>query len=225
MAPSKVVIIGGSLGQHIMNATAKLGHPTFAMVRSLTPSDPAKAQLLKSFQDAKVTLVGDLTDKASLVAALKQVDAVVSVVNGAQLVDQINILEAAKEAGTIKRLIPSEFGLDFEKVKMNVPLTTPMYEVKLNIRRAVREYVRNPLYVYGWVRVWQLLFSLNLHCDVGQAPPRGGKVDEYSDGNTKAISVDEDDIGTFTIKWDVEATSLYLDVKYVILDEYLDRFV
>ncbi|CAM6113489.1 unnamed protein product [Calypogeia fissa] len=70
MAPSNVLIIGGtgSLGQHILNASVKFGYPTSVLVRTLTPSDPAKAQLLKSFQDAKVTLlVGDLTDKASIV--------------------------------------------------------------------------------------------------------------------------------------------------------------
>ncbi|CAM6099863.1 unnamed protein product [Calypogeia fissa] len=307
MAPSKVLVIGGTgtLGQHIVNASVKLGHPTFALVRSLTPSDPAKAQLLKSFQDAGVTLlVGDVTDKASLLAALRQVDAVVSAVPGV-LAEQINILEAAKEAGTIKRFIPSEFGLDIGKVKRDVPLTSPTFEKKLKIRSAARESGIPYTWMVGFGFA-SYYFPLNLNYDLGKAPPRDGKMPVYSDGNTKAVSVDEEDIGTFTIKciddpraanksvfirpekniasqnevialWekkighvfekefvsgeevfksitklpvpanffraliyhcsvrgdmdlpldpahDVEATSLFPDVKYATLDEYLDRF-
>ena len=43
-----------------------------------------------------------MDDHESLVAAFKQVDVVISAVGGAQLKDQLKVLEAIKEAGTIK---------------------------------------------------------------------------------------------------------------------------
>ena len=46
---------------------------------------------------------GDLNDHGSLVAALKQVDIVISVVGGAVLLDgQLKLIEAIKEVGHIK---------------------------------------------------------------------------------------------------------------------------
>lgn len=109
MVLSKILIIGatGYIGKHLANASVRLGHPTFLFVRSKNPSDPAKAELLKSFTDAGATLVvGDITDHASLVAALKQVEVVICAVDDASNGTQVNILEAAKEAGTIKRFLP-----------------------------------------------------------------------------------------------------------------------
>ncbi|RLN23385.1 hypothetical protein C2845_PM07G04010 [Panicum miliaceum] len=66
---SKILVVGGTgyLGRHVVAASARLGHPTFALVRDTAPPDAARAALLKSFKDAGVTLVkGDLGDQASL---------------------------------------------------------------------------------------------------------------------------------------------------------------
>lgn len=56
---SKILIIGstGYIGKFVVLASARLGHPTFALVRDTTPADPAKAQLLQSFKDSGATLV------------------------------------------------------------------------------------------------------------------------------------------------------------------------
>lgn len=45
---------------------------------------------------------GSLEDHQSLVAALKQVDVVVSAVGGPQLPDQLKLIKAIKEVGHIK---------------------------------------------------------------------------------------------------------------------------
>jgi hypothetical protein len=47
-------------------------------------------------------LQGSLEDQASLVEAIKKVDVVISAVKGPQLTDQLNIIKAIKEVGTIK---------------------------------------------------------------------------------------------------------------------------
>jgi uncharacterized protein YbjT (DUF2867 family) len=44
---------------------------------------------------------GDIQDHESLVAALKQVDVVISTVGGAQLRDQLKLIAAIKEVGHI----------------------------------------------------------------------------------------------------------------------------
>lgn len=56
---SKILIIGGTgyIGKHIVQASAKAGHPTFALVRESTLSDPAKADLLNTFKTLGVNLV------------------------------------------------------------------------------------------------------------------------------------------------------------------------
>jgi hypothetical protein len=84
-------------------ASTRLGHPTFALVRDMAPSDAAKAALLKSFQDAGVTLVkGDLYDQASLVGAVRLADVVISTVGAQQIADQTRLIDAIKEAGNVK---------------------------------------------------------------------------------------------------------------------------
>lgn len=45
---------------------------------------------------------GSLEDQASLVEAIKKVDVVISAVKGPQMGDQLNIIKAIKEVGTIK---------------------------------------------------------------------------------------------------------------------------
>ncbi|KAL3697294.1 hypothetical protein R1sor_011370 [Riccia sorocarpa] len=120
---AKVLIIGatGFLGTYMVKASIKLGHPTFILVRSLTYSDPAKAQLLKSFRDSGVTVLeGDLIDHENLVNVLRQVDVVIATVSGSGIGEQANILKAAKEAGTIKRFLPSEFSsIDLDKATID----------------------------------------------------------------------------------------------------------
>lgn len=56
---SKILVIGGTgyIGKFIVEASAKAGHPTFALVRETTVSDPDKAKLIDSFKASGVTLV------------------------------------------------------------------------------------------------------------------------------------------------------------------------
>ncbi|KAJ1283000.1 hypothetical protein BS78_03G094000 [Paspalum vaginatum] len=115
---SSILVVGGTgyLGRRVVAASARLGHPTLALVRDTAPSDPAKAELLKSFEDAGVTLVkGDLYDHGSLVRAAKLADVVISTVRPPQLADQTRLLDAIKEAGNVKRFLPSEFGFDVDR--------------------------------------------------------------------------------------------------------------
>ncbi|KAG5543179.1 hypothetical protein RHGRI_016058 [Rhododendron griersonianum] len=102
---TKILIIGatGYIGKFIVEASAKSGHPTFALVRESTVSDPAKAKLIDGFKNSGVIVLhGDLYDHESLVKAIKQVDVVISTVSIMQLLDQVKIIAAIKEVGNVK---------------------------------------------------------------------------------------------------------------------------
>ncbi|BBN01143.1 protein MpLAR-like3 [Marchantia polymorpha subsp. ruderalis] len=133
---SKVLIIGatGYIGKNVCKASVKQGHPTFILVRSLISADPAKAELIKSFQESGVTAL------KSLVSAFRQVDVVNSTVGGASLVDQIKILQAATEAGTIKRFLPSEFGIEVDRLELEFRMTDGLFGDKRKVRRAIEKF-------------------------------------------------------------------------------------
>ncbi|KAK7309303.1 hypothetical protein RJT34_05914 [Clitoria ternatea] len=103
-AMSKILVLGGTgyIGKFIVKASAEAGHPTFALVRKGTVSNPEKSKLIESFKSSAVTLNGDdLSDHESLDKAIKQVDVVIFSVGGPQIDDQVKLIAAITEAGNI----------------------------------------------------------------------------------------------------------------------------
>ncbi|TVU46976.1 hypothetical protein EJB05_06550, partial [Eragrostis curvula] len=186
----------GYLGRHVLAESARLGHPTFALVRDAAPSDPAKAQLLKSFQESGVTLIqGDLHDHGSLVRAVKAADVVISTLGALQIADQTPLIAAIKEAGNVKRFFPSEFGPDVERTGAVEPARS-IFAGKAAIHRAVEASGVPYTYVvagyfagYGLPTIGQVL-SPALPTD---------KAVVLGDGNTRVVFVDEVDIATYTV--------------------------
>ncbi|KAK7827010.1 isoflavone reductase like protein a622-like [Quercus suber] len=103
---SKILIIGGTgyIGKYIIEEIAKAGHPTFALVRENTASNPENSKLIKSFKSFGVTLLyGDIYHHERLVKAIKQVDVVICAFGSPeQIADQ--------------RFFPSDFRTDFDRV-------------------------------------------------------------------------------------------------------------
>ncbi|PAN31747.1 hypothetical protein PAHAL_5G441300 [Panicum hallii] len=196
---SKILVVGatGYLGRHVVVASTRLGHPTFALVRDMAPSDAAKAALLKSFQDAGVTLVkGDLYDQASLVGAVRLADVVISTVGAQQIADQTRLIDAIKEAGNVKRFIPSEFGLDADRSDAVEPARSTFIITKAAIRRAA-ERAGVP-YTLVWTGYF---FGYGLP-GIGQVLARSPPADKavvLGGGDTRASFADEGDIGTYTV--------------------------
>ncbi|RVX12268.1 Isoflavone reductase-like protein [Vitis vinifera] len=196
---SKILIIGGTgyIGKFIVAASARLGHPTFALIRESTVSNPSKSGIIESFKSSGVSLVyGDLYDHESLVKAIKQVDVVISTVGRAQLSDQVKIIAAIKEAGNVKRFFPSEFGNDVDRVHAVEPAKTA-FEIKAQIRRTIE--AEGIPYTYVSSNFFAGFFLPTLSQPGATAPPRD-KVIILGDGNPKAVFNKEDDIGTYTIK-------------------------
>lgn len=196
---SRILIIGGTgyIGKFVVEASAKSGHPTFALVREASVTDPAKSKLIDSFKKSGVALLyGDLYDHESLVKAIKQAEVVISTVGQAQLADQVKIIAAIKEAGNVKRFFPSEFGNDVDRTHAVEPAKST-FAIKAQIRRAV-EAERIP-YTYVSSNFFAGYFLPSLSQPGLTSPPRE-KVVILGDGHPKAIFNKEDDIGTYTIK-------------------------
>ncbi|CAJ2646430.1 isoflavone reductase-like protein [Trifolium pratense] len=196
---SKILVLGGTgyIGKFIVEASAKAGHPTFALVRESTISHPEKSKLIESFKTSGVTLLyGDLSDHESLVKAIKQVDVVISTLGGAQINDQVKLIAAIKEAGNIKRFLPSEFGIDIDRHHAVEPAAS-FFEQKAKIRRTIE--AEGIPYTYVSCNAFAGYFLPTLGQQNVTAPPRD-KVVILGDGNVKGIYVTEEDIGTYTIK-------------------------
>ncbi|XVF36083.1 hypothetical protein REPUB_Repub19eG0027700 [Reevesia pubescens] len=183
---SKVLIIGGTgyIGKFIVEASAKEGHPTFALVRETTVSDPVKGKVIENFKNLGVQLLyGDLHDHESLVKAIKQVDVVISTVGGMQLADQVKIIAAIKEAGNVKRFFPSEFGNDVDRSHAVEPGKSVL-EIKVQIRRAIEAEGIPYTYVSSNCFAGYMLDGLS---QPGATVPPRDKVVILGDGNVKAV--------------------------------------
>ncbi|CAN6446670.1 unnamed protein product [Victoria cruziana] len=196
---SKVLVIGGTgyIGKFIVKASAASGHPTFALIRDTSPSDPAKSQLLHSFTSSGVTLLqGSLEDHESLLEAIKKVDVVISTVGNAQILQQSNIIAAIKQAGNVKRFFPSEFGIDVDRQNAVEPAKST-FSLKAQIRRAIEaEGIPHTYVCCGFFAAYILP---NMSQPGLISPPRD-KIVILGDGNPKAVFNKEDDIATYTIK-------------------------
>ncbi|XVE66984.1 hypothetical protein DITRI_Ditri08aG0123900 [Diplodiscus trichospermus] len=196
---SKILVIGGTgyIGKFIVEASAKAGHPTFLLIRESTLSNPAKSQIIEHFKTLGVNFLhGDLYNHESLVKAIKQVDVVISTVSRAQIADQDKIIAAIKEAGNVKRFLPSEFVNDVDRVHAVEPAKTAL-STKAKIRRAIE--AEGIPYTYVLSNCFAGYFLPTLAQPGATAPPRD-KIVILGDGNPKAVFNKEDDIGTYTIK-------------------------
>ncbi|KAL6207447.1 hypothetical protein ACLB2K_018405 [Fragaria x ananassa] len=192
---SKILVIGGTgyIGKFIVEASAKANHPTFALVRETTVNDPAKGKLIQKFKNLGVTLLyGDINDHESLVKVIKQVDVVISTVGGPPLQDQTKIISAIKEAGNIKVKVST-----IVKNIYKIEPAKSFFESKVQIRRAIE--AEGIPHTYVTSNCFAGYFLPRLAQPDVTSPPRD-KVIAFGDGNAKAIFVDEEDIGTYTIR-------------------------
>ncbi|XP_002531055.2 isoflavone reductase homolog A622-like [Ricinus communis] len=196
---SKILVIGGTghIGKFIVKTSAKLGHQTFALVRETAVSNPERSEIIESFKSYGVTLIyGDIHDHESLVKAIKQVEVVISTVGGLHIAEQVKIIAAIKEAGNVKRFLPSEFGGDVDRSHAVEPAAS-FFGLKAKIRRAI-EAERIP-YTYTVSNGFAGYYLPSLGQPNAHVPPRDNVV-IFGDGNPKTITVAEEDIAAYTIK-------------------------
>ncbi|KAJ6810138.1 isoflavone reductase-like protein [Iris pallida] len=205
MGKSKVLVVGGTgyLGKRIVRASLANGHPTYVLHRREIGVDIEKVQMLLSFKDQGARLLeGSFSDHRSLVDAVSQVDVVVCTISGVhirshQILLQLKLVEAIKQAGNIKRFLPSEFGTDPARMGHALEPGRVTFDDKMVVRKAIEE--ANIPFTYVSANCFAGYFVGGL-CQPGHIVPSRESVCLHGDGNVKGIYVDEDDIATYTIK-------------------------
>ncbi|KAF3447850.1 hypothetical protein FNV43_RR08556 [Rhamnella rubrinervis] len=205
MEKSKVLVVGGTgyIGKRIVKASLSQGHQTYVLKRPEIGLDIDKLQLLLSFKKQGAHLVeASFSDFRSLVDAVKLVDVVICTMSGVHfrshnLLLQLKLVEAIKEAGNIKRFLPSEFGMDPALMGHALEPGRVTFDEKMEVRKAI-ENAEIP-FTYVSANCFAGYFAGNLS-QMGTLTPPREKIHLYGDGNTKVVYVDEDDVATYTIK-------------------------
>ncbi|KAG9154654.1 hypothetical protein Leryth_021158 [Lithospermum erythrorhizon] len=206
MEKIKVLIIGGTgyLGKRLVKASLAHGHETYILHRPEIGVDIEKIEMMISFKLQGAHLVqASFNDHQSLVNAVKLVDVVICAISGVHIRShhillQLKLIEAIKEAGNVKRFLPSEFGTDPARMGHAMEPGRVTFDDKMVVRKAIEE--ANIPFTYISANCFAGYFLGGL-CQFGKIlPPREGTVVLHGDGDQKAIYVDEDDIATYSIK-------------------------
>lgn len=185
----KILVVGptGNLGPHLVKELAKNGHQVSALVRPQSAQNSAKMQPLK---DAGATIIeGDLNDPESLARACKGQDVVISAAGMGEIMQQVDLARAAKEAG-VERFIPSEFGVDPFAVPAD---SCDLFGVKIQAQNEIKKIgiPMTPIYANGFMEFWAT--------GLGQlgptAPPE--KVQYFGDGTKEIYMVSIPDIAKY----------------------------
>ncbi|KAL7182384.1 hypothetical protein ACSBR1_041151 [Camellia fascicularis] len=238
MEKSKVLIVGGMgyLGRRLVKASLAEGHKTYVLHRPEIGVDIDKAQLLLSFKDQGANLVhGSFNDHHSLL------NAVICAISGVhirshQILLQLKLVDAIKEAGNVKRFLPSEFGTDPATMKNAMEPGRVTFDDKMVVRKAIQDAGIPYIYVSANCFAAYLLGGL---CQPGKIFPSRDHVVLLGDGNPKGQDY-ADQVGlthyyhvcyegcltNFEIGAEgEEASKLYPQIKYTKVDEYLKRYL
>ena len=121
-------MLGARIAEHLLDAD---GVDLRLLVRSTTLDDPDKRRELDRLVDRGAhVVVGDVTDAPSLDEPTRGVDVVVSALQGGRdvIVDGQVALARAAAANGVRRILPSDFGLDLFKA-------TPGDHMAFDLRR------------------------------------------------------------------------------------------
>ncbi|THG13843.1 hypothetical protein TEA_014321 [Camellia sinensis var. sinensis] len=195
---SRILIVGGTgkLGFEIAKASLRSSHPTFALIRDESSTDLHKSHKLQTLSDSGATLLkGSLEDETRLIEAIKQVDVVICAVSSKQVLLQKLLISAIKQAGCVKKFIPSEFGVDPCKTRIS-GLDHNFYARKAEIRCLVE--AEGIPYTYICCNFFMSYLLPSIVQPGLKSPPRD-KIKIFGDKNAKGVFMKESDVASFTI--------------------------
>ncbi|KAK9103016.1 hypothetical protein Sjap_020270 [Stephania japonica] len=197
----KVLVLGGNgyLGKRLVKASLREGHPTYVLQRNENVMDINKIQALLRLKKRGAQFIeASVSNHESLVRALKQVDVVVSALpQYSEPSLEYKVIDAIKEAGNIKRYVPSEYSIDPSRRFHTLEPAMGVAEKSFAVRKAIQD-AEIP-YTSIAANLFAGYYAPNLFQVDTLMPPKD-KVSIYGDGNAKVIILDEDDIATYTIK-------------------------
>ncbi|KAL3751408.1 hypothetical protein ACJRO7_012261 [Eucalyptus globulus] len=196
----RVLIVGatGFIGRFITEASIAEGRPTYILVRPRSSSS-SKANTAETLEKkGAIVIHGLMNDRSLMEAILKEheIEIVISAAGGADILDQLTLVEAIKSVGTVKRFLPSEFGHDVDRAEPVEPGLT-MYKEKREVRRLIEEHDLPYTYICcNSIASWP--YYDNRH--PAEVLPPLDQFQIYGDGNVKAYFIAGTDIGKFTMK-------------------------
>ncbi|PWZ55082.1 Isoflavone reductase A622 [Zea mays] len=256
---TSILVIGGTgtIGRHLVTASLDAGHPTAVLVRpAAAAEDPAKASLLEAFKTRGASLIyGDINDAEALVAAIKQAGDVVISATGhsspEEVESQLRIVAAIKEAGNVKRFLPSEYGCDVEHVAEHmVEPARSILGAKVRVRHALKAAgIPHTIVCSNWAQGFLLPRAGDPQLPDGRPPDTTATI--FGDGqvqespfplnfqlaivhasfiaagrapSTKRNIHTKDSHGETMTQGmdDVDATQLYPGISYITVKDYLD---
>ncbi|ONM10017.1 NmrA-like negative transcriptional regulator family protein [Zea mays] len=205
---TSILVIGGTgtIGRHLVTASLDAGHPTAVLVRpAAAAEDPAKASLLEAFKTRGASLIyGDINDAEALVAAIKQAGDVVISATGhsspEEVESQLRIVAAIKEAGNVKRFLPSEYGCDVEHVAEHmVEPARSILGAKVRVRHALKAAgIPHTIVCSNWAQGFLLPRAGDPQLPDGRPPDTTATI--FGDGQVQATFVNEQDMSRVAIK-------------------------
>ncbi|KAI3644733.1 hypothetical protein MP228_010897 [Amoeboaphelidium protococcarum] len=130
----------GNLGSYFTDELLKNEFSVTVLVSESSKNDPLKSKRYSDWEQkgAKVVVV-DYQNVESLESALKGIAVVVSALSGPGLQWQQYLVKAAKKAN-VKRVIPSEYGIDTEAHQKQIPLLASKPQLVNTIKELGLEY-------------------------------------------------------------------------------------
>ncbi|KAL6337745.1 hypothetical protein AAG906_037339 [Vitis piasezkii] len=175
----QVLIVGGTgyLGKGLVKASLAQGHSTYEQGAHLVS--------------------GSFVYHQSLVDAVKLVDVVISAISGVHLRShhillQLKLVDVIKEAGNIKRFLPSEFGTDPARMENAMEPGRVTFDDKMAVRKAIQEAGIPFTYVSANCFAGYFVGGL---CQPGGILPSRDHVVLFGDGNQKFVEIWEKLIG------------------------------
>jgi len=182
----------GLLGGEICRVLAAAGKPVRGLVRST--SDPAKVQTIRGL--GAETVLGDLKDNPSLVAACRDVSAVISTVSSTlsrqegdtiESVDregQLALIDAAKAAGVERFVL-----ISFPNMNVEFPLQSAKRDVEQHLKESGMTYtILQPSF---FMEVW---LGPALGFDIANATAQ-----IYGSGKNKVSWISYQDVARFAV--------------------------
>ncbi|KAM3314390.1 hypothetical protein ACQJBY_033306 [Aegilops geniculata] len=207
--PALIVGATGYIGRFVAEACLDSGRRTFILVRPGNACPARAASVDALLRKGALVVEGRVDGKdggRSVEAALRAhgVEVVISVMGGANILDQLGLIKAIQAAGTVKRFLPSEFGHDVDRARP-VGAGVGFYEEKRRVRRAAEAAGVPYTYICcnsiaGWP------YFDNMH--PSEVRPPLDRFQIYGDGTVRAFFVAGTDIGKFTVKAAYDARSI-----------------
>ncbi|XP_072990603.1 leucoanthocyanidin reductase-like [Typha latifolia] len=193
-----VVGATGYIGRFVAEACLDSGRTTYILVRA-GGTCPVRVAAIEALREkGAIVIEGSVKGKDVIERKLREhnIEVVISVMGGPNILDQLSLIDAIKSVGTVKRFLPSEFGHDIDKANPVEPGLSFYYE-KRKVRRAIEAAGIPYTYICcnsiaGWP------YFDNTH--PSEISPPLDRFQIYGDGNVRAFFVAGSDIGMFTIK-------------------------